>query len=258
MNLQRWASKNSCDCYFYQVALKLGIDALQAGARRLGLGQPTGIEIPGERGGFIPDRYWKQATFKEPWQVGETLVASIGQGYVLTTPLQLCTLAARIASGMQVIAAHRPFAGRTALPRPTPEPIGFSAKALAAVREGMNAVTNEPGGTGYCVAHHRQAIRDGRQDRHGAGARHHARGTRHRRAHERIACPGRCAITRCSSRYAPVEKPRYACAVVIEHGAVGGASAMCRSRAMRSLFAQQRDILGRAPAYPVKSADASL
>src|SRR5258706_188184 len=59
----RQGLKASCDCYFYQVAMKLGIDALQAGARRLGLGAPTGIEIPGERCGFIPDRYWKQATF---------------------------------------------------------------------------------------------------------------------------------------------------------------------------------------------------
>ena len=113
MNL-RLGMKNSCDCYFYQVALKLGIDALQAGARRLGLGQATGIEIPGERSGFIPDRYWKQATFKEPWQIGETLVASIGQGYVLATPA--AALHARGAHRERHAGhpAHRPLARRAA------------------------------------------------------------------------------------------------------------------------------------------------
>ena len=111
------ALKVSCDCFFYQVALKLGIDGLQAAARRLGLGQPTGIEIPGERGGFIPDRYWKQARFKEPWQQGETLVAAIGQGYILATPLQLCVLAARIASGMQVSPRIVHSVGAQKLPR---------------------------------------------------------------------------------------------------------------------------------------------
>ena len=131
------------------MALKLGIDALQAGARRLGLGAPTGIEIPGERGGFIPDRYWKQATFKEPWQLGETLVAGIGQGYILTTPLQLCVLAARLASGMQVTPHLVHSLGAQKQPRPAVEPIGFSPEALAAVREAMVAVANEPGGTAF-------------------------------------------------------------------------------------------------------------
>jgi penicillin-binding protein 2 len=255
MNL-RLGMKNSCDCYFYQVALKLGIDALQAGARRLGLGQATGIEIPGERSGFIPDRYWKQATFKEPWQIGETLVASIGQGYVLTTPLQLCTLSARIASGMQVSPRIVHSLGAQQMPRTAPEPVGFSAKALAAVREGMNAVTNEPGGTGYwwriLDKQYAMAGKTGT-----AQVRVITRQERITGVRTNESLPWALRDHSLFVGYAPVEKPRYACSVIIEHGAVAAHPNVQVARDAL-LFAQQRDILGRATAYPVKSADASL
>src|SRR3546814_10820932 len=72
-------------------------------ARQFGLGEEVGIDLNGERGGVIPTRDWKLANIGEPWQGGETLVASIGQGFVLTTPLQLAAMVARIASGRQVI-----------------------------------------------------------------------------------------------------------------------------------------------------------
>jgi len=255
MNL-RGGLQHSCDCYFYQVALKLGIDALQAGARRLGLGQSTGIEIPGERSGFIPDRYWKQATFKEPWQLGETLVASIGQGYVLATPIQLCVLAARIASGMQVSPRIVHSFGAQRLPRPTPEPIGFSERALAAVRDGMNAVTNEVGGTGYWWR-----ITDKRYAMAGKTGTAQVRViTRQERAagvRTNESLPWALRDHSLFVGYAPLDKPRYACSVVIEHGAVAAHPNVQVARDAL-LFAQQRDILGRAPAFPVKSADASL
>jgi penicillin-binding protein 2 len=255
MNL-KLGIKHSCDCYFYQVALKLGIDALQAGARRLGLGQATGIEIPGERSGFIPDRYWKQATFKEPWQVGETLVASIGQGYVLTTPLQLCTLAARIASGMHVSPRIVHSLGAERIARPSPEPIGFSAKALAAVREGMNAVTNEAGGTGYWWRiTDKQYAMAGKTGT--AQVRVITRAERATGVRTNESLPWALRDHSLFLAYAPVEKPRYACSVVIEHGAVAAHPNVQVARDAL-LFAQKRDILGRVPAFPVKSADASL
>src|SRR3546814_15914237 len=72
-------------------------------ARQFGHGEEGGIDLNGERGGVIPTRDWKLANIGEPWQGGETLVASIGQGFVLTTPLQLAAMVARIASGRQVI-----------------------------------------------------------------------------------------------------------------------------------------------------------
>jgi penicillin-binding protein 2 len=253
MNL-RGAIKNSCDCYFYQVALKLGIDALQAGAKRLGLGQLTGIEIPGERSGFIPDRYWKQATFKEAWQQGESLVAGIGQGYILTTPLQLCMLAARLASGMQVNPRIVHSLGTQKLVRPEIEPVGFSPEALEAVREAMSAAANEPGGTAYAWR-----ITDKRIAMAGktgtAQVRVITKAERLSGVRRNESLPWTLRDHGLFIAYAPVDKPRYACAVVIEHGGVGSHPQVQVARDALA-FAQTRDILGRAPSYPLTSADA--
>jgi penicillin-binding protein 2 len=250
----RQGLKASCDCFFYQAALKLGIDALEAGARRLGLGQPTGIEIPGERGGFIPDRYWKQATFKEPWQLGETLVAGIGQGYILTTPLQLCVLAARIASGMQVSPRIVHSLGAERIPREPAEPIGFSPEALEAVREAMNAAANEPGGTAYAWRITNPAfamagktgtaqVRVITQEERLTGIRSNE------------SLPWKLRDHGLFIAFAPAEKPRYACAVVIEHGGVGAHPQVQVARDAL-ILAQSRDILGRPPSYPVNAAAA--
>jgi penicillin-binding protein 2 len=244
--------KNSCDCFFYQVALKLGIDALEAGARRLGLGASTGIEIPGERGGFIPDRYWKQARYKEPWQLGETLVAGIGQGYILTTPLQLCVLAARLASGMQVAPRIVHSLGAQQQPRPPVEPIGFSADALNAVREGMNAVTNDPRGTAYPWRITDPALamagKTGTAQVRVISEEERLHGVR---SNESLPWPLRDHGLFIA--FAPVDKPRYACAVVIEHGGLNSHPQVQLARDAL-ILAQKRDILGRPPAYPLNSA----
>ena len=251
----RQGLKASCDCYFYQVAMKLGIDALQAGARRLGLGALTGIEIPGERGGFIPDRYWKQATFNEPWQQGETLIAGIGQGYVLTTPLQLCVLAARLASGMQVSPRVVHSLGAERQPRSQAEPIGFSPEALATVREALNAAANEPGGTAYAwrIADPAFAMA-GKTGT--AQVRVITREERLTGVRRNESLPWKLRDHGLFIGYAPVDKPRYACAVVIEHGGLASHVSVQVARDALML-AQKRDILGRVPAYPLTSAEAS-
>ncbi|MGD9650316.1 MAG: penicillin-binding protein 2, partial [Dongiaceae bacterium] len=88
--------RESCDVYFYDVAQKIGIDRIAAMAHRLGLGAETGIDLPGEKEGLIPSRAWKLRRFRQNWQKGETLIAGIGQGYILATPLQLAVLTARL------------------------------------------------------------------------------------------------------------------------------------------------------------------
>ena len=255
MNL-RLGLKNSCDCYFYQVAMKLGIDALSAGARRLGLGLPTGIEIPGERTGFIPDRFWKQATFKESWQQGETLIAGIGQGYILATPLQLCVLAARLASGMQVAPRLVHAIGPQMQPRAHAEPVGFSADALNAVREAMFAAVNEPGGTAYSWRIPDKSIamagKTGTAQVRVITRQERAGGVR-----KNEDLPWTLRDHGLFIAYAPADKPRYACAVVIEHGGVGAHPQVQVARDALA-FAQRRDILGRTAAYPMNSADARL
>src|SRR5437868_13434253 len=248
----RGGLKNSCDCFFYQVALKLGIDALQAGARRLGLGQPTGLEIPGERSGFIPDRYWKQATFRQPWQLGETLVAGIGQGYIPATPLQLCVLAARIASGMQVAPRLVHSLGAQMLPRPAVEPVGFSQDALDALRDAMNGVANEPGGTAYPWR-----ITDPALAMAGKTGTAQVRViTPEERLHgvrSNESLPWNLRDHGLFIGFAPASRPRYACAVVIEHGGLNSHPHVQIARDALAL-AQSRDILGRPTGYPLTSA----
>ena len=89
----------SCDVYFYSVGMRLGVDKIAKYANSLGLGKKTGIELEHEKGGIIPSTAWKQQRYKEKWQDGETLSVAIGQGYVLTTPLQLCRMTAAVVNG---------------------------------------------------------------------------------------------------------------------------------------------------------------
>lgn len=97
------ALQYSCDIYFYQVGLKVGITKLLKWADLLGLGKPTGIDLPGESSGVIAGPEWKKARFKEAWYKGDTVNYSIGQGFLLTTPIQLATLYAVIANGGKVV-----------------------------------------------------------------------------------------------------------------------------------------------------------
>ena len=126
------------------VARRIGPDRIAEMARRFGLGEPTGVELIGEQGGLVPDRNWKLATTGVSWLQGETLNYGIGQGYLLTTPLQLAVMAARLASGLKVtprltrIMPGEKFAA--------PAPIGVSPANLKVVQEGMDMVVN--GATG--------------------------------------------------------------------------------------------------------------
>ena len=96
------AITQSCDVYFYEISGAIGIDNMHDYFGRFGLGRPTGIDIGGESGGLVPSRDWKRAAFKnrddQRWYDGETVIASIGQGYMLATPLQLASAAATIAT----------------------------------------------------------------------------------------------------------------------------------------------------------------
>lgn len=246
------AIEQSCDIFFYELSRRLGIDRIAKAADMLGLGQPTGIELPGERAGLIPSRAWKEANFGVPWQQGETLNTGIGQGYVLVTPLQLCALAARIASGKEVVPRIVRVVGHRHEPRPPMKPLAFSDTALAAVRSGMDAVCNTPGGTAYSwriaepgfemagktgTAQVRQITKQERL----AGLRKNSQLPWNLREHALFIA------------YAPLERPRYACAVVIEHGAEPAHYQVQMARDIL-LFAQKRDPVNLPAAYPVTAA----
>ena len=94
----RMAIAESCDTYYYDLAHRMGIDAMAEVLQPFGLGQRTGIDIPGEQDGILPNTDWKRAALGEPWYPGETISAGIGQGYMLTTPLQLAQAAMVLAN----------------------------------------------------------------------------------------------------------------------------------------------------------------
>jgi penicillin-binding protein 2 len=220
--------KNSCDVYFYDVAHRTGIDAIAAMARRFGLGQAEGLDLPGERNGVIPDRAWKQATMGEPWQQGETLVAGIGQGFILATPLQLAVMTARLANGGHAVVPHLTRSAATAAPAATAAErfasMGIPEDLLKVVWEGMNRVSNDPRGTAY---HSRIEI-PGMEMAGKTGTAQVRRIT----MSERLSGVKKNEQLPWTQRdhalfvgFAPVAAPRYAVAVVVEHGGAGSSVA---------------------------------
>ena len=150
----------SCDVYFYQLALTLGIDRIHAFLARFGLGAPTGLDLPGEKSGLLPSREWKQRARREAWYPGETLNIGIGQGYLTTTPVQLAHMTALVAMRghgfrpRMVHATQDPATGAVTpvAPEPLP-PIQLSAADWERVVQAMEVVAHEPGGTAYAAMH---------------------------------------------------------------------------------------------------------
>jgi penicillin-binding protein 2 len=137
--------KLSCDVYFYTLGYKMGIDKIARYSRMFGFGQPTGIEIKGEKKGLVPDEAWSQAVRKHRWYPGETISVSIGQGPVLVTPLQMAEMTAMVANGGYKVKPHL----MKDADLPPPEHVPIHEDALRIVREGLWAVVNEAGGTAY-------------------------------------------------------------------------------------------------------------
>jgi penicillin-binding protein 2 len=220
------ALQQSCDVYFYDLAKRVGIDNIAAMARRLGLGAATGIELPGERDGLVPTKGWKLSYMGESWQAGETLVASIGQGFMLTSPLQLAVMTARLASGKAVtptLLRNPENLGLEQTPREA-EPLGIPEEHLQLVRSGMDAVTNDRKGTAYRA----RIDIEGMEMAGKTGTSQVRRITMAERAAgvtKNEDLPWRRRDHALFVAFAPVEKPRYACAVVVEHGGGGSKAA---------------------------------
>ncbi|MDR3264919.1 MAG: penicillin-binding protein 2 [Synergistaceae bacterium] len=135
------ALQHSCDVYFYQVGMKLGIDRLLKWVRKFGLGDSTGIDLPGEAGGNIAGPEWKKRRVKENWYQGDTLNYSIGQGFLLLTPLQIARVYAAIANGGRLVT---PFV--VASESRSPVDMGVLSEKLGVVQKGLNYVVTR--GTG--------------------------------------------------------------------------------------------------------------
>jgi penicillin-binding protein 2 len=249
----RDAIKRSCDVFFYETARRLGIDRLATTARRLGFGGVLGLDIPGERPGLIPSREWKLKTSGTAWSQGETVIAGIGQGSVLATPLQIATMVARLVTGKAVVPCLvRPqgVMQPSGDARPPDFPaLGISPRVLALVVDGMNAVVNEQGGTAYAERITDPGFAMGGKS--GTSQVHAV--TEYEREHglRKISqIPWKERDHALFVGFAPVGAPRYVCATVVEHGGVRGghgsevAGPICRD-ALREV--QRRDPARRVP-----------
>ncbi|WP_237214817.1 penicillin-binding protein 2 [Falsiroseomonas oryziterrae] len=216
----------SCDVYFYEIAKRLGIDRIAAMSRRLGLGVPLDIELPGTRAGLVPDRAWRQAQGR-PWALGDTVVHGIGQGFYQLTPLSLATMTARIATG-RAVQPHltRAVAGRPARGnRPEDWPsLGIPEAHLRLVRDAMWAVVNEEGGTARA---HRLPASLGAQMAGKTGTTQVRRVSREQRERGfRVdQLPREWRPHALFVAYAPHDNPWLACSVVVEHGTSGSGAA---------------------------------
>lgn len=235
VNLHR-GLQYSCDCYFYRAAEKTGIEEIAKVAKRFGLGHRYELGVTGGKSGVVPNNEWKlnNPRIKERWYPGDTISAGIGQGYVTATPFELAVMCSRIAGGPATPDPHLIVSG---LQVPDNEIIPmdeFKPGVLDAVRAGMFAVTSEGGGT---------AIRSGSVDPENklpapyTGARmagksgsaqvirldnlRDARG----KAISNDKLPWRLRDHALFVAFAPTDKPRYAVAVVVEHGVSGSSTA---------------------------------
>ena len=238
----RSAIKNSCDVFFYELARRTGIDKIAAMSNRFGLGVKLAIDLPGTRQGFVPTRAWRAGQGKL-WNIGDTIVCGIGQGYIQLSPLALATMTARLATG-RAVEPHltRAIAG-VAIPGGKPEDwpsLGLSERQLSAVREGMWAVINEQGGTAAIA----KLEIPGVQFAGKTGSVQIRNVTREQRekGYKSENLPWELRPHALFVGYAPHDAPRYVVALVVEHGNAGSAAAAPIARDIMA------DVLIRDPA----------
>lgn len=226
----------SCDVYFYNVALKLGIDRIHGFLAGFGLGRTLGVDLPGEKNGLIPSREWKKRVRKEEWYLGETLNIGIGQGYTLVTPLQLAQITARMAMHGRGFRPHIVHALQdpqtqkivAVPPEPLPPIVLHDQNTWDRVIESMEHVVQTPGGTAYRIgkdAPYRIAGKTGtvqvaamKQDEE--------------KARDFASVPENLRDHALFIAFAPVDDPKIAIAVLAEHAGHGGSEAAPVARAV--------------------------
>ena len=218
--------KNSCDVFFYEVARRTGIDRIADMAHRLGLGTELEIDLPGQRVGLIPTREWRIAK-GHYWNIGDTIVSGIGQGYIQVTPLQLATYAARVATGRAVQPHLTRSLGGVVQPGGQPEDwpaLELPERMLHAVRDGMWAVVNEPGGTAPLARLPDHSVQLAGKTG-SAQVRRVSRELRESGRYDSSKLPWEFRPHALFVAFAPYDAPRYALSVVVEHGNAGAGAA---------------------------------
>ncbi|MFA6345821.1 MAG: penicillin-binding transpeptidase domain-containing protein, partial [Syntrophales bacterium] len=248
VNLHR-ALVESCDVFFYEVGRRVGVDTLARYARELGLGMPTGVDLPREKAGLIPTREWKLKRFRQPWIPGETISIAIGQGYDLVTPIQLLNAYAALANGGTVWQPRLVKRIETQDGKPVREfpPVrrsvaSISAETLKRINRGLWGVVNEPRGTGYVLRRREADVSGKTGTAQAVGLPQDEKARRLKLAVAR----GDHALFVC---FAPDKAPEIAIAVIAEHGGHGGATAAPVARRIIDAYFARKN----APPAPPRS-----
>lgn len=218
------AIQKSCDVYFYKLATELGIDNLAAVSHEFGLGQKFNFELSEEASGLVPDKAWKMGYVGEVWRPGETIITSIGQGFLKATPMQLAVMTARMVNGGYAV---KPWLlshiGDEIAQAKTWPKMSFDQHALNLMKNAMDRVVNDEHGTA-----HRSHIS---KPEWAMGGKTGTAQVKRITKEERLAGVKNEDVIRKHRDhglfvgFAPVHNPQYVCAVVVEHGGSGSASA---------------------------------
>ncbi|SFL54686.1 peptidoglycan glycosyltransferase [Loktanella salsilacus] len=218
----RGALRESCDVFFYEAARRVGIDNLHAMSARLGLGERPDLPLSGIASGLNPSREWKMQRYGKEWLIGDTINASIGQGFVLATPMQLAIMAARIASGKNV--TPRLFKPQIASDLPGFTDMGLAPASLALVHAGMTDVVNAARGTAkssrIVAEGQTMAGKTGSSQVFSITAAERAAGVR-----SQADLPWDRRDHALFTAFAPIAQPRIAVSVLVEHGGGGSLAA---------------------------------
>jgi penicillin-binding protein 2 len=246
VRLERSLSE-SCDVYYYDMAQKVGIEKIAETGRKLGLGTKFDIPMSAVTEGKMPDKAWLLERYKQEWRIGDTINASIGQGYVLASPLQLAVMTARIASGRSVSPRLVRMVNDQELPAAEAPALDIPPEYLAAVRNGMHEVVNGDHGTAkssriveptmvFAGKTGTSQVRNISKAEREAGVISNEDLPWNRRDHALFV------------GFAPYDAPRYAVAVVVEHGGGGSTAAapIARDVILRALYGEMPSL----DAYP--------
>ncbi|MEL6100294.1 MAG: penicillin-binding protein 2 [Pseudomonadota bacterium] len=248
MNLEE-SLKQSCDVYYYDLAVKVGIENISAMARQLGLGMRHDLPMSAIAKGLAPNKAWKLAVHDQDWRVGDTVNASIGQGYMLASPLQLAVMSARLATGRSVTPRLIKTIDGVEQPDGAGEDMGMRPTNLLMMRRAMYAVVNDRKGTAY-------RSRIIAEDMRMAGKTGTSQ-VRNITAEERRAgvirnedLPWERRDHALFVNFAPYDNPKYAVAVVVEHGGGGSKAAapIARDITLQALYEGEPPL----EAYPTK------
>jgi penicillin-binding protein 2 len=222
------AVKSSCDIYYYELGRRLGGQRIGDMARKLGIGGKYDLGIPGVKAGYVADPVHKLATFKQEWTIGDTINSCIGQGLVAVSPLQLAIMAARVGAKGLAVEPRMIHEGPGATPIKAFAPLGFNPKNIELLHKGLVGVVNEAGGTARMTLGIEGMTLAGKTGT--SQVRRITMAERRSGVRSNAALPWKMRDNALFVCYGPSDNPRYACAVVVEHGGTGGKAAAPRAR----------------------------